>query len=310
MLLKQKALLSCNAFQSLSRFTTSSTEPSNNPSCHHRHHQTRSYAVFNEGKSRHVDYRWPEITGTNKVPNPYQIFNQQKGSKYSKERFYTLVKIYHPDRHDQVMNDGLDYATKLERYRLVVAANDILSDPIKRNAYDTWGAGWNSSNEAGMPHGMARTSTKYGTYTQRGWNPKPGAPMRNATWEDWERWHQKEAGGPQQETFSSNSVFVSLIMMFAAIGFVGQVTRVESHTETVMEHRGALHISVSEDLRRRRQGTAAIEANRDERIRSFLNSRGPDGYGVTGLENTDDVKLLPAPPGYSSTGSKDLSSRG
>jgi len=250
-------------------------------------------------KNNHGSHRWPEVATADAIPTPYQIFNQKKGSKYSKLRFYELVKLYHPDRHDHVIDDGLSYATKLERYRLVVAANDILSDPVKRNAYDRYGAGWSDFTGVDISHGQAGSSTKYGTYTNRGWKAGPDSPMHNATWEDWERWYQRDAEGPQQETFSSNSVFVSMIMVFAAIGFVGQVTRVESHTLTALEQSDALHISISEDLRRRRQETNAANSNRDERIRHFLNQRGHTVYQGTSSKDQNTMRLLPNPEGYS-----------
>jgi len=257
--------------------------------------------MVSDGNSRHShgSHRWPEVTSADAIPTPYQIFNQKKGSKYSKLRFYELVKLYHPDRHDHIIDDGLSYSTKLERYRLVVAANDILSDPVKRNAYDRYGAGWHDFTGVDISHGQAGSSTKYGTYTTRGWKAGPNAPMHNATWEDWERWYQRDAGGPQRETFSSNSVFVSMIMIFAAIGFVGQVTRVESHTLTALEQSDALHISVSDDLRRRRQETNAANSTRDERIRVFLNQRGPAGTSGTVSNDQKSMRLLPAPDGYS-----------
>ena len=257
--------------------------------------------MVSNGTSRHnhASHCWPEVTSADAIPTPYQIFNQKRGSKYSKLRFYELVKLYHPDRHDHITDDGLSYATKLERYRLVVAANDILSDPIKRNAYDRYGTGWNDFTGMDMSNGQAASSNKYGTYTNRGWKANPGSPMHNATWEDWERWYQRDAGGPQRETFSSNSVFVSLIMIAAAAGFVGQVTRVESHTLTALEQREAMHISVAEDLRRRRQEANAANSNRDERILSFLNQRGPAKYQGTGVKDQNDMRLLPALKGYS-----------
>ena len=86
------------------------------------------------------------------IPTPYQIFGQKKDSPYSKRKFYELVKLYHPDRHDYGSSGNLpSYTTKLERYRLIVAANDILSNPVKRAAYDRYGSGWNGQPDALSP---------------------------------------------------------------------------------------------------------------------------------------------------------------
>src|SRR5690554_4812441 len=64
----------------------------------------RAYAMVADGRSRdapHPNIPWPEVSSANAIPSPYEIFNQKKGSPYSKRRFYELVKIYHPDRHSQ-----------------------------------------------------------------------------------------------------------------------------------------------------------------------------------------------------------------
>lgn len=86
--------------------------------------------------------------------SPYAIpdLQSEEGSSYSKRRFYELVKLYHPDRHNHdISTYGLSYATKLEKNRLVVAANEILSDPVKGSAYDCYGAGWNAAPDIITP---------------------------------------------------------------------------------------------------------------------------------------------------------------
>src|SRR6187402_3852458 len=134
---KSGILLSCNNLHCLhpagpapaSKTSSSSPHPAGSLTRRQRQ-QYRSYAMVSDGHSRHDhgQLRWPEMTSANSLPTPYQIFNQNKGSPYSKRRFYELVKLYHPDRHDHdTISHSLSYATKLERYRLVVAANDILS---------------------------------------------------------------------------------------------------------------------------------------------------------------------------------------
>ena len=110
----------------------------------------RSYATVNSDDIRNGDdLRWPAVS----VPSPYQIFHISPRDAYSKHRFYALVKIYHPDRshHSHIHSHihSLPGAVKMERYRLIVAANDILSNPDKRKAYDRTGAGWNGFMEHG-----------------------------------------------------------------------------------------------------------------------------------------------------------------
>lgn len=249
----------------------------------------------------HEGLRWPEMTSADRIPTPYQIFNQKKGSPYSKQRFLELVKIYHPDRHDLDSSiEALPYATKLERYRLIIAANEILSDAVKRSAFDLYGAGWN-----GMPHVQSpkdhcnSSAAAWADRNGSAWN-EPGGPSQNATWEDWERWYArhdpKEKQVPQ---FVSNGAFVGLIVIFAIVGGIGQATRVGNFSVGFIEQRDALHDRIAKDLTRRRSETTSLWGSREERIISFLKQRDPIGYNEL-PPNQDGVrKLLPPPETHS-----------
>ncbi|CZT09690.1 related to J domain-containing protein 1 [Rhynchosporium agropyri] len=254
--------------------------------------------MVSDGHSRHDHgkLRWPEKTSANTIPTPYQIFDQRKGSPYSKRRFYELVKLYHPDRHDHIIaSNGLSYATKLERYRLVVAANDILSDPIKRSAYDCYGAGWNGAPDVKKPRDASDPASSWGGSNAWGWGGGTEGPSQNATWEDWERWYQRDAKGPQEPRYVSNSAFVGLIVAFAFIGGIGQVTRAGTYGVSFVEQRDALHNNISKDLIRRRKETTTAYGSREERIDSFLRQRDPVGYGVVDPKEMSYRKLLPPP---------------
>jgi hypothetical protein len=298
MLRKSGILFSCNNLHTLYCSGPASITSSSHTTKCQPQQQTRLYAMVSDGHSRHNhgSLRWPELTSVNAVPTPYQIFNQKKGSSYSKRRFYELVKIYHPDRHDHgTSDDGLSYATKLERYRLVVAANDILSDPVRRGAYDRYGAGWNGMPDVVRPRDASDPATTWGNYSGRGWGGGPNGPSQNATWEDWEKWYARDAKGPQEPRFVSNSAFVALIVIFAAVGGIGQATRVGNYSMRAIEHRDTLHGDISKDLVRRRKETATAFGNREERIDSFLKQRDPIGYGLSDPKEEAYRKLLPAP---------------
>ncbi|EPE36012.1 Chaperone J-domain-containing protein [Glarea lozoyensis ATCC 20868] len=296
MLKKSTAAFSCN-IQS-SQISTTSLSQLHAYRTRPYKQQHRGYAMVSDGYSshNHGTHRWPEVASANAIPTPYQIFGQKKGSPYSKQRFYELVKLYHPDRHDPNTSSGsLSYATKLERYRLIVAANDILSDPVKRGAYDCYGAGWN-----GMPD-VARSSDEGWGNGARGWGSNPNGPSQNATWEDWEKWHARDAEGPQAPRFTSNGAFVGLIVIFAALGGIGQATRVGNFSATFIEQRDALHNNISKDLMRRRRETVNFYGSREERIDNFLKQRDPSG-------SVDEAyrKLIPNPEICSS---EDIKSR-
>lgn len=256
-------------------------------------------------KYDHGTLRWPEMTSVNAIPTPYQIFNQKKGSTYSKRRFYELVKLYHPDRHDYVWsNDGLSYATKLERYRLIVAANDILSDSVKRGAYDCYGAGWNGQPDIRKPRGSSDSSETWGNYNGKGWGGGERGPSQNATWEDWEKWYQRDTNGPQEPRFVSNTAFVSLVVIFSIIGGISQVTRVGNYSMDLIEQRDTLHNNISKDLTRRRKETTTAFGSREERIHSFLKQRYSTGYGIADTKGEDYRRILPVSEVSSTKGIK------
>ncbi|OCL06051.1 hypothetical protein AOQ84DRAFT_85833, partial [Glonium stellatum] len=107
-----------------------------------QHHSTRS----GNGSD---DLAWPTATPPHAIPTPYQILALRHDEPYTKQRFYALVKLYHPDRHHHHYSSdssraiaSLPRSTRLERYRLLVAAHTLLSDPAKRRAYDRHGIGW------------------------------------------------------------------------------------------------------------------------------------------------------------------------
>ncbi|KAN0101931.1 hypothetical protein V8E51_012441 [Hyaloscypha variabilis] len=305
---KTGILLSSTNLHSLhSQAPPSKTSPFQPPPSRAKQQQCRSYAMVSDGHTRHDHgkLRWPEITSANTIPTPYQIFNQRKGSPYSKKRFYELVKLYHPDRHDPDDYNGLSYATKLERYRLVVAANDILSDPVKRGAYDTYGAGWNGQPDVLRPRDSSEPPATWGGYSGRGWGGGPSGPSQNATWEDWEKWYQREGKGPQEPRYVSNAAFVGLILTFAALGGMTQATRAGNYSISFLEQRDALHRNVSEDLMRRRKEAMGAYGSREERIESFLKQRDPYGYGVTDPKEESYRKVLPPPEICSSEDIKD-----
>ncbi|MBE7181059.1 MAG: hypothetical protein INR71_07600, partial [Terriglobus roseus] len=112
---------------------------------------------------------------------------------------------------------------------------------------------------------------------------KPGEdPMRNATWEDWERWYRRnDEAPPQSPRYLSNAAFISVIVMFAALGGVGQATRANAYGQTVLDQRKGLNDKTHADLMRAR--ATAKGATRDEKIERFLQRADPAVYADPGL---------------------------
>lgn len=228
------------------------------------------------------DHEWPSPPKGQPCPTPYQIFAMKHTAQYSKARFYDLVKIYHPDLSNG-SSGHMSQQIKMERYRLLVAAHTILSDPVKRNAYDRFGAGWNGRAEVGPSESWHQPSPFHppGPFSQSWTNP--GDPIwRNATWEDWERFHAQRAreNGDtdaarrvyQAPVYMRNSYFVALLVLLAMMGGSANYNRAQDAGTYFVEQRDLVHDRAAKELRKVRQEMAGMKG-RDERIQFFLRQR-------------------------------------
>lgn len=229
--------------------------------------RTRGYATIHHGHDHEASRKsprkgkpglqWPNSTD----PTPYEIFNLSKAEAYNKVRFYELVKLYHPDRQHHTSLDGIPHVTKLERYRLVVAANDLLSDPTRRRLYDLYGTGWAGQADAQTSYRMA----------DRKWRQEPGNPSMNGTWEDWERWHSQRDGKKQEPVYMSNGGFVVVIVLAMLIGSFGQATRAGSSSAALVDMRDQKDNAIGQDMRRKHIQSMGL--SRRDRVQSFLKQR-------------------------------------
>ncbi|KAH9993874.1 hypothetical protein F4779DRAFT_221871 [Xylariaceae sp. FL0662B] len=234
-----------------------------NSGLRHASFSRRCYASVSDGPTKPSSssgrHDWPSSPN----PTPYEIFGQHKNSPYSKSKFYTLVKIYHPDRHRHASTHKLPHSVRLERYRLIVAANEILRDPVKRREYDRYGAGWG---------GNLRMENLY-RKADRSWRDEPGNPSMNATWEDWERWYDQREGGKEKQRpiYMSNELFVGVVCAFAVIGSMGQARWGSSSSMNLVERRDQKHAAISQDMKRQQHEQVGL--NRHGRIEGFLRQR-------------------------------------
>ncbi|KAK1775530.1 hypothetical protein QBC45DRAFT_335114 [Copromyces sp. CBS 386.78] len=236
--------------------------------------QTRRFASVHHGAADaelpkdHPASLWP----ASKNPTPYEIFGQSKDDPYNKRRFLELVKLYHPDRHPHTGLHDIPHPTKLERYRLVVAANDILSNPQKRRMYDLYDLGW--SNHPDLPNDDIRSNLN-------AWHRRPGNASMNATWEDWEQWRKEQesggTGGQQKPIFVSNGAFVAIVSVFVIIGSWQHATYgVQSGIALVDDH-DQKHAAIDKELRQRYGEQAGL--GREARVDNFLKQRNAwDNY--------------------------------
>ncbi|KAL8803563.1 MAG: hypothetical protein Q9200_006154 [Gallowayella weberi] len=230
------------------------------------------------------------------VPTPYEIFQLQKTAPYSKRRFYELVKLYHPDRHGHCCSipgvDGLPPDIKMKRYRLVVAANDILSDPARRKAYDLWGAGWSSHADIGGPAQNEDPSMKA---RWSGFHDN-NSPAGNATWEDWEKWYRRDRPDRRAPVYCSNGEFISFVSFVVLLSAIWQASRVEGRQKRFNEQVEAVHRNASKDLQDRRRQARELSSN-DKNVLRFVRAREASGIPtvseVHDPEDLDEKDYLP-----------------
>ncbi|KAL9002204.1 MAG: hypothetical protein Q9188_004856 [Gyalolechia gomerana] len=244
--------------------------------------QLRGYATAQDhatSPSAFKEIPWPELPTSSSNPTPYEIFQLEKAAPYSKRRFYDLVKLYHPDRHGHSFNvaqiDCLSQDAKMKRYRLVVAANEILSDPSRRKAYDQYGAGWNGHPDIGRP---AYTSDQA---TRQRWSGSHDnvSPAANATWEDWERWYQRNSRGAQSPDYTSNGGFVTLVAFVVVFSAFSQASRVDEHQQLYADRIELVHNDCSKNIQQRKDETRELSST-EHAILRFMRSREQGGISA------------------------------
>ena len=231
---------------------------------------------------------------------------------YSKARFYELVKMYHPDLSNgngSSSHPSISQQVKMERYRLIVAAHNILSDPVKRSAYDRVGAGWGGKAEVGGDT-SGRSGAPNGPFTSHSWSDHADPIWQNATWEDWERFYARRAreqgtadGNAAREhqgpLYMQNSYFVALVILLALMGGSANYNRAQDAGTYFVEQRDLVHDRAAKDLRKVKQEMSGMKG-RDERIQWFLRQREAtmgqmSGTDIEAWREDKARKMLPDP---------------
>ncbi|KAF4126102.1 DnaJ domain [Geosmithia morbida] len=265
---------------------------SDNSKDRHRHSHSHSHNHHQRPHNHHhrdtaPPPAWPKTSN----PSPYEIFAIGRSEPYPKRRFYQLVKLYHPDLSHAPVAALVPPDVRIERYRLVVAANILLSDPVKRRAYDVSGAGW------GAGEGGTRQSAEEARAADRSWRQSPGNASRNATWEDWEQWYEARgegrAGRARQETqYMPNGVFAMLLAMSCLIGAMLQSQRAGASGSHYLEVRDQNDQAVGQEMRRSSMALAGL--SKDERVDRFLRDRENVAFHFHTSKYEEDS--LPPPP--------------
>ncbi|KAI9369346.1 hypothetical protein BJX61DRAFT_549617 [Aspergillus egyptiacus] len=246
--------------------------------------RSRAYATAH-GDLGH-DLSWPSSSSF----TPYEVIGQARGAPYSKHRYYELVKIYHPDRpcNGHPLCKDISPETRLHRYRIVVTAHEILSDPNRRAAYDQFGTGWNFHPPPihRRPPAWAGSDPVYA----------------NATWEDWERWHNRNA--PKQENVVDHRTFVTFVVLLFFMGAAVQASWITQVSTSYEDRLKDLSEQSSRFLNERRKNTMNQMASSEAKVQHFLIRRDPSGYGLKEEEQSVYRQAL-SPRDSSASGSEE-----
>ncbi|KAJ5749092.1 uncharacterized protein N7511_010788 [Penicillium nucicola] len=236
----------------------------------HKPYTSRSYATTSQFS--HQNYIWP----SNPSFSPYDVLNIPRGAPYSKRQYYDLVKIYHPDRpftKDHPLFGELTAEVRLQRYRIVVDAHEILSDPIRRAAYDQTGTGWNHA---------VQDSTEFNTHGS--------GIYANSTWEDWERWHNRH-NGPQQHVVDQRT-FTRLVILLVLFGGAVQASWIGQMNTGFEDKLRLVNEESARFLHGRKDNTVKQMDSNEARVQGFLIRRDPTGSGLKDHEQTVYQKEL------------------
>lgn len=244
------------------------------------HPLRRGYATLRETGDNIPDpclARWPASPRC----TPYDILEQGRHARYCKRRFYELVKVYHPDRWQHATYHGIGKHTRVERYRLIVAANAILSDPARRKAYDERGVGWDRDL---VSESTCRTDDAHHGKRQGG-SRGTGDASRNATWEDWEQWRSQQAPEGRQKqsaVFICNRSFALILVLFMVVGGCAQLVRADHVARRVAGRQDQVHGALCEELLEIKSRSAGL-SDRRLLVDAFLRrSMGARCEGVGG----------------------------
>ncbi|WAO96336.1 J domain-containing protein [Fusarium falciforme] len=201
---------------------------------------------------------WPQ----NPRPSPHEILGIEAGKPYNKERFRRLIKLYHPDVHGQnPLVNSLARATRLERYHLIIAANELLSDPSKRKMYEMYDVGWAFKNQYRGPPTPNPTST---------W---PGSgPYTSAAQDSGHAgWTGHCATMRQEPIYMSNGGF-AILLLFIAMG--GAITQHERAKKARLRHK-TLELAFHDSILMGLQDIifSSGDKQKDERVLEFLARR-------------------------------------
>lgn len=185
---------------------------------------------------------------------PYDIMNIKSHSNLSKaqlkQQFFTLAKIYHPDSSNcdghplqksmfGASEDVLTDEVKEERFKKVLAAYNLLRNPLSKRNYDQYHVGWDDTAgsyfKSNNPNMYDPSNMAYDDFLKRS---RSYTANKSGTWEDHykhgyesaygfpgdKHWQASENGGFREEFEKNKKVFLFSTALFVTVYFALQLS--------------------------------------------------------------------------------------
>jgi len=216
------------------------------------------------------DLRWPSTPN----PTPYEIFGLPRTASSSeiKKRYYQLARKYHPD--SRISSTEADQE-RLQRFRDVVKANELLSAAKSRRIYDQNGFGWGDMN---MNDIMGDPAHWQGNYEGRFRSTGRTGRQTSGGFEGFFDGNSQRA----QPYYTSNANFAGGIIVMMVLMAVLQFSHATNSADKEIRRRTELHERAALNLRDAR--THARRSGRGDMIDAFRQRRDVK----TGIYNDDD----------------------
>lgn len=181
---------------------------------------------------------WPQ----SQSPTPYEILSisQPCNPSMLKSHFYKLAKIYHPDS-SAFGEEQLSGKLKNERFKQILAAYNLLKDPVKRNNYDTFKAGWNDNRKT-------QYTRSYGNNAFDKQNFQDHHYYYAGTWEDFERMKKGQNFTTAQQFEKNKHQILYAVVAFGVVTALLELSFALGTSDEQITLQSNLHEKCRQDL--------------------------------------------------------------
>lgn len=211
--------------------------------------------------------------------SPYDVLNLKSHGDLSKaqlkKQFFKLAKIYHPDSCNcdghplnksmfSTNGDCLTNEVKEERFKMILAAYNLLRNPLSKRNYDQYHIGWNDSSnsyfKSNNPNMYDPSNMAYDDFMKRS---RSYTANKSGTWEDHYKhgyesaygfsgdkyWQATESGGFREEFEKNKKTFLLSTALFISVYFALQLSHLYLYDDFIggKHHEAAVQLSNMHD---------------------------------------------------------------